>query len=251
MLLVFGNLLHTNLIAQPKKYTFANTHAHNDYMHDLPFYTAFNAGFGSIEADVYPVNDTLFVAHNKRDIRPGRTLQKLYILPLLRELGRDSSRHVKLLVDVKENYNKCLDILLKELLPLKKFLLGSTKIDNQLIILISGDRPPPSEYKNYPGFIFFDDDLKLKHNAGEWSRVGQVSLSLQNYTSWKGDTVMNKNDSEIVQKVIDSVHMAGKTIRFWAAPDTKLSWKTQMNLGVDLIGTDKIKELAAFIKEQE
>ena len=81
--------------------------------------------------------------------------------------------------------------------------------------------------------------------------LGQVSLSLQNYTSWKGDTVLSKHDSEIVQKVIDSVHLAGKTIRFWAAPDTKLSWKTQINLGVDLIGTDQIKELAEFIKEQE
>ena len=93
------------------------------YMHDLPFYTAFNAGFGSIEADVYPVNDTLFVAHNKRDIRAGRTLQKLYIQPLLNGLKKDSSRHVKLLVDIKEGYQLSLDILLKELSPLKNFFL--------------------------------------------------------------------------------------------------------------------------------
>ena len=252
ILLLFScNLFSPNLIAQPKKYTLANTHAHNDYLHDLPFYAAFNAGFGSIEADVYPVNDTLFVAHNKKAIRPDRTLQKLYIQPLLNELEKNSSRHVKLLVDLKEDYKSSLDILLKELLPLNKFLVSPAKTENQLTVLISGNRPPPAEYKNYPGFVFFDDDLKLKHNESEWGRVGQVSLSLQNYTSWKGDTSLNIQDSEIVQKVIDSVHTAGKTIRFWAAPDTKLSWKTQMNLGVDLIGTDEIKELAEFIKEQK
>ncbi len=42
------------VIAQPAKYTVANAHAHNDYLHPVPFYTAYNAGFGSIEADVFP-----------------------------------------------------------------------------------------------------------------------------------------------------------------------------------------------------
>ena len=50
-----------------------------------------------------------------------------------------------------------------------------------------------------------------------------------------------------IKRTIDSVHAAGKPIRFWAAPDTELSWQLQMNVGVDLIGTDKISELAAFI----
>lgn len=239
------------VLAQPKKYSLSNTHAHNDYMHKVPFYTAFNAGFGSIEADIYPVNGTMLVAHNKKDIRSHRTLQSLYLLPLLSELKKDKSRKVKLLIDIKENYKASLQVLIKQLKPLQKFLVSTQKFNNQLTILISGNRPPPAEYKNYPDFIYFDDDLQMKHDSTEWRRVGQVSLSLQNYTRWKGDTVLNKHDSEVVQKVIDSVHNAGKTIRLWAAPDTRLSWKTQMHLGVDLIGTDELQELAAFIKEQE
>jgi alkaline phosphatase len=46
------------------------------------------------------------------------------------------------------------------------------------------------------------------------------------------------------------VHRTGKTIRFWAAPDNEASWKMQMKLGVDLIGTDKIDELAYILKKR-
>jgi alkaline phosphatase len=44
------------------------------------------------------------------------------------------------------------------------------------------------------------------------------------------------------------VHGAGKQIRFWAAPDTDLAWKEQKKLRVDLIGTDKIKELGDLLQ---
>ncbi len=70
------NIVSINVFAQQKKYTVSNAHAHNDYMHPLPFYTAFNTGFGSIEADVYPVDGILYVSHNKKDIQPQRTLKK-------------------------------------------------------------------------------------------------------------------------------------------------------------------------------
>ena len=50
--------------------------------------------------------------------------------------------------------------------------------------------------------------------------------------------------------VIDSVHQGGKKIRFWAAPDNQNSWRRQMDLGVDLIGTDKIQELSSFLSKE-
>ncbi|MEO6290817.1 MAG: hypothetical protein ABIO76_12895, partial [Ginsengibacter sp.] len=146
-----------------------------------------------------------------------------------------------------ENYLVSLQILLRELEPLKKYLASPGKPGNPVTILISGERPPPSEYENYPDYIFFDDDLKLKHNIDEWNRVGQVSLSFERFSNWKGLDSLETKDKRSLQITIDSVHHVGKTLRFWAAPDSKLSWQTQMNLGVDLIGTDRIEELADFI----
>jgi alkaline phosphatase len=66
--------------AQPIKYTTANAHSHNDYENPTPFFVAFDNGFGSIEADIFAIGDSLFVAHNKQNIKPGRTLKNLYLI---------------------------------------------------------------------------------------------------------------------------------------------------------------------------
>lgn len=234
---------------QQKLFDVSNAHAHNDYLQPGPFYMAYNAGFGSVEADIFPVNGILCVAHSKKEIRPQVTLQGLYLAPLLKELTTNSSRRIKLLIDIKEDHELSLKLLLQEIVPLIQYLStpGESK---QLVILISGERPLPSEYKNYPDYLFFDDDLVSSHTVAEWERVGQVSLSFTKFSPWKGENTIDDADKRKLQSTIDSVHHAGKTIRFWAAPDTEASWKLQTQLGVDLIGTDKINELADFIHSQ-
>lgn len=235
--------------AQVKRYTTANAHSHNDYLNDMPFYRAFKNGFGSIEADIFPVKGILNVAHRKSEIQPGRTLKSLYLNPLLNELASDSSRRLKLLVDIKEDYKIALQLLIQELQPLKQYL-SSPQVPNRLTILISGQRPPPAEYKNYPDYILFDDDLKLYHTPEEWNRVGLVSLPFVKLSSWKGEGSIRNKDKSSLRHTIDSVHAAGKQIRFWASPDTKTSWMQQMKMRVDLIGTDKIDELANFLRSR-
>ena len=235
--------------AQPAVYTTANAHAHNDYVHPIPFYTAYEAGFGSIEADIFPVNGSLCVAHSKKEIQTQRTLKSLYLDPLLNQLKADSSRRLKLLVDIKEDYEVSLYYLIREIEPLQQFLTTQKK-EGPLTIIISGSRPPPEEYRNYPPYIFFDDDLRMKHGAEEWKRVGLVSLSFEKFSAWKGKGSLAQEDKKRIKHTIDSVHLAGKSIRFWAAPDNEAAWIMQMELGVDLIGTDKIDELAKFIRSR-
>jgi alkaline phosphatase len=235
---------------QSQAYVTSIAHSHNDYLNVKPFTRAYEAGFGSIEADIFPINDTLYVAHSKKEIQAKRTLKSLYLDPLYNDLTINSSRHVKLLIDIKENYALSLQLLEKELEPFKPYLYSSEDTSRPLLILVSGNRPPPAEYQKYPDYIFFDDDLKLHHTAAEWQRVGQVSLSFENFSSWKGKGRLNTKDKKLLKHLIDSVHLAGKPIRFWAAPDTKTSWKIQMKLGADLIGTDKINELAGFLRKQ-
>jgi len=236
-------------IAQQKIFTFSDAHAHNDYLHPVPFYTAYNAGFGSIEVDIFPIKGALCVAHSIDEIQPQHTLKSLYLDPLLTELKSNKSRLLKLLVDIKENYELSLDLLILEIEPLKQYL-STSKESKALTILISGKRPAPEEYKTYPDYIFFDDDLKLPHTISEWERVGQVSLQFTKFSAWKGKSSIEPKDKKLLKQVIDSVHMTGKTIRFWAAPDTKTSWILQMELGVDLIGTDKIDKLAKFLRRR-
>jgi alkaline phosphatase len=76
-----------------------------------------------------------------------------------------------------------------------------------------------------------------------------VSLPFYRISRWNGNDNINEADSLALKHVIDSVHAAGKRIRFWAAPDNEKSWELQEGLKVDLIGTDKINELAKFFRK--
>jgi len=232
-----------------KKYTVENAHSHNDYLNDKPFQLAFENGFGSIEADVFPVNGTLLVAHHKKDTQSQRSLKNLYIDPLLRSFDAGGKRKLNLLIDIKEEYEQSLALLAKELEPLKKYLSTIGK-PNFLTIIISGARPSPAEYKNYPDFIFFDCDLKLSHKPDEWSRVVLVSLPFNKISAWDGKNNLKRRDKMALEHIIDSVHNEGKPIRFWAAPDTETSWKWQMRLSADFIGTDKIIPLTNFLNKE-
>ena len=234
--------------APAKKYTSANAHSHNDYENSTPFANAFHEGFGSIEADVFPVNGELFVAHDKKNIQQRNTLKALYLDPLLAGLMADSLRKLNLLIDIKENYAEALSILEKELQPLSKYLSTTTE-PRRVTVSISGERPPPDRYVDYPDYIFFDNDLKQKHSPQEWNRVNLVSLQFNKISNWNGQGEIPKWDLQKLKHIVDSVHSAGKPIRFWAAPDTEEAWKQQMKLHVDLIGTDKINELSNYLKE--
>ena len=65
-------------------------HSHNDYEHQNPLFDALSYNFKSIEADVYAVGDSLFVAHDFDEIKPGLTLRKLYLEPLKNELSKNN-----------------------------------------------------------------------------------------------------------------------------------------------------------------
>ncbi|WP_411275071.1 hypothetical protein [Daejeonella sp.] len=241
ILLTFGTCYHA--LGQRKNYSVKNAHAHNDYENELPFFTAYKAGFRSIEADVFPVNGKLYVAHDKTSITLEKSLQSLYLEPIFKTLSIDKSRHLILLVDIKENYRISLPILIKELRPLQAIIDS-----RQLKIVISGNRPAPSEFNTYPDYLYFDDDQSRKSSPEQWGRVGLVSLRFSSLSKWKGIGKMEKDERLKIKFTVDSVHKAGKEIRFWGSPDSPEAWKMLMKLKVDLIGTDKIAQLAAFIE---
>src|SRR5438046_202094 len=57
-------------------------HAHNDYEHKRPLLDALDHGFCSVEADIFLVDGALLVGHTRLDLKPGRTLEALYLEPL-------------------------------------------------------------------------------------------------------------------------------------------------------------------------
>ncbi|MBE7179617.1 MAG: hypothetical protein INR71_00115 [Terriglobus roseus] len=66
-------------------------HSHNDQWRHTPLHAALGTGCISIEADIWastqPNDDALFVGHDRGAMLPDRTLQKMYIQPLMNILA--------------------------------------------------------------------------------------------------------------------------------------------------------------------
>ena len=67
---------------QQRNYTNANIHSHNDYERARPLQQALEYGVGSVEADIFLEEGKLIVAHDRKQVLLGRTLDSLYLQPL-------------------------------------------------------------------------------------------------------------------------------------------------------------------------
>lgn len=232
-------------------YTTAQAHSHNDYEQENPFREAFNAEFGSIEVDLYLVNDSLFVAHDLKDINPERTFTKLYLNPILGEIKKNNgsvykkrNASLQLLIDFKTPSETTLKALVKILDPFKKYFAPSGSVT----ILISGNVPAPEDFKKYPTYIQFDGRPETAYTTAQLAHIGLISQSFQKYTKWIGEGDLPKKDREKLTNLIEETHKKGKKIRFWATPDNIHSWKTLMSMDVDFLNTDRIQEMGDFLK---
>ncbi|NEW84261.1 MAG: alkaline phosphatase [Mariniphaga sp.] len=243
-------------ISSQAQYTTLNAHSHNDYEQQTPFMLAYNAHFGSIEADIWAVNGDLFVAHNKSDIKAEKLLDSLYIQPIVRLFRKNSGKAwndhpstFQLMIDLKTAFEPTLSLLVEKL---KKYpdVFDSNQNNNAIRVVITGNRPDPSGFSKYPLFIWFDGNVTLKYDNQQLKRIALYSENLANFTTWKGKEPMLEKEEMRIKQVIDSVHGLNKKIRFWNAPDDAFAWKTLMNLKVDYINTDHIQELSTYLQNQ-
>lgn len=228
-------------MAQPAVYTAANLHSHNDYEQVVPFLPAFQAGFGSIEADIWLHNGRLLVAHTYESLSPERTLENLYLQPLLKVAN--ASRPLQMMIDIKTDSIATLDSLVA---LLQRY---PTLQQQGIKWVISGNRPPVSRYNSYPSFILFDGELGKTYPAEVLPKIAMISGPFSQYTSWNGKGVLTVNEKNILQQFIQQVHSLHKPIRFWEAPDVVNAWYQLMHLGVDYINTDHIEAASTFKRQ--
>jgi alkaline phosphatase len=214
-------------------------HSHNDYLQTVPFWTAFSAAASSIEIDVILKEGKLMVAHEPETIDTKRTIERLYLDPISEGLksGLIPSFNFHLLVDLKTPAHPTLEVLLESMKPYAAFLYGKENTEG-LKLIISGNRPQPEEYKNYPDWMFFDYQSKELTADLPWEKIGMVSLSFRQFSVWNGKGRMVESERKAVQDFIDLVHSFDKPARLWATPDSKSAWKAFYDMGMDYINTD-------------
>lgn len=234
---------------QVRKYSVSNAHAHNDYNHSIPFWTAYNAGFGSIEADIILRNGELYVAHDSTDIDLSRTLQTLYFKPLLQviiqnkgHVYKDTVKKLLLLIDLKTTAKPTLSKLLEVLNHYKEIITCST-----LKIVITGSQPGVNSFASYPSYIYFDGNLKMNYSPETLAKVALFSDSFRSYSKWNGEGVLDDTAIVKIKRAVVKAHALNKPIRLWAAPDSPNAWQQLMQLNLDYINTDKISQISSFL----
>jgi alkaline phosphatase len=248
-------LLFISLANVYPQYSTLNAHSHNDYENNPPFRLAYENHFGSIEADIWAVNGELYVSHNEKDINYSRTLDSLYIQPVVRmfrqnkgRAWKDNSGTFQLLIDLKTPVVPTLSLLIQKLIQYPEVFNPRINI-NAVRIVITGNRPAPAEFINYPAFIFFDGNVTLKYSKKQLKRIALYSENFRNFSSWNGEGEIAGQEKIRLEYVIDSVHSIQKKVRFWNAPDNINSWNTFMKMKIDFINTDHIRQLADHLKQ--
>lgn len=232
------------------KYSVQNAHSHNDYHQAVPFWTAYNAGFGSIEADIFLKDGKLLVGHDPHELTDERTLQKLYLDPIASMIKKnggnvyaDRNRKLIQFIEMKSDYQNGLPVLVNLLQKNYPEIIKNPSVK----IIITGKVPQPSEFKNYPEFLYFDGDFTKNYTAEQLKRVGMFSSNLELYTKWHGKGIMRDEESAKLKAAVEKAHQMGKPVRFWGAPDFPNAWVNLIDAGADYINTDRIPELTTFL----
>ncbi|MES2827223.1 MAG: hypothetical protein V4687_03680 [Bacteroidota bacterium] len=240
--------------AQIAGYTPNSGHSHNDYNQKRPFYTAYNSGMGSVEADVFIKNGKILVAHNEEDTNPARDLETLYLKPIAKAFRQhkghifaDTSLKMQLLIDIKLNHK---EVLAHMIILLKPYLnyFDQQKNPNAVKIIISGDVPAPANFKDYPSYIYFDGRTTNSYTAGQLQRLGMVSENIASFTKLNSIGLPALVDHERLKSVVDLAHSWNKPFRFWGTADRPDSWKLLQDIGADWIGTDHPEELSTYLQ---
>lgn len=235
-------------------------HAHNDYLHPRPLLDALEQGFCSVEADVWLVGGELRVGHTLEATQPGRTLQRLYLDPLRRIIRANGGRVYRdgppltLLVDVKSDatnsYRALLRVLRRYQSILTRFDADKT-VTNALTVIVSGNRARDLMRRGPRRWAAYDGRLEDLEQADPPGMVPWISDNYAQHFKWRAgaeEGPFPEAERTKLQHLVQRTHAQGRLLRLWGMPDNPASWQVQAEAGVDVINTDDLKGLAAFLK---
>ena len=233
-----------------------HAYAHNDYWHKRPLFDAMANGFTHIEADVYLRHSRLLVAHRIPLLKRKKTIESLYLKPLLKYMSNAGGQvqtpmdTVVLMIDIKSNGEKTYTALRKILNKYKPILSTCEKgkvIIRNLTLVLTGHRPLQLLKSEDSRFVFADADLrKINTEEANPEMFTTASCKYSNIIKWKGKGEIPELEREHLKELVNKAHLSGTKVRLWAAPENETVWLFLRDCGVDLINTDKLVALKRF-----
>lgn len=228
-------------------------HAHNDYDKKWPvLHTALQKGFRSIEVDVYPHQEQLKVAHWPIALTRAADLEALYFRPLdslwqAKSPWLSSSSPLILMIDIKRQgivAQQLLDTLCQRYTHLLCSYTKDSLHTGAVQLLLSGQYDWAHTHQQITHYWQLDG--RLQHLEAPSQLVPRISQPYSRFFSWRGRGTMPKAEQEKLAILVQHTHAAGKTLRFWGAPNNIAIWKTLRKAGVDWIQVDDLEAYERF-----
>ena len=236
------------------------THAHNDYEHKHPLFDALDQGFCSVEADIWINKDGVLVAHTPFDLKPERTLQKLYLDPLRERIKANKGKvypdgpPFHLLIDVKTDAKKTYAELAKVLEAYSDILTvtrdGKTE-EKAVTVVVSGNCDRDGIVKEKVRYSSIDGHPSDLESDSPAALMPWISESWKSQFKWDGTGPIPEAERTKLKEFVAKAHKHGRLVRFWATPEKPEVWQELLAADVDLINTDKLPELRAFLLKKE
>ncbi|EKM61165.1 uncharacterized protein PHACADRAFT_247599 [Phanerochaete carnosa HHB-10118-sp] len=256
-------------------------HSHNDYWRDVPLLTAISLGVASVEADVWHMNGTLFIGHELAALTPNRTLDSVYIQPLLKILGEEnpidqftvnsttpngvfdtaSDVPLQLLVDVKTDGVEALPFILQAFEPLRQggylttFANGTLTL-SAVTVVGTGNSPLEQVKELSPRDYFFDAPLTQLTDPSlntTWDPTLSPLASTDYGTAvgWSGIGNISAEQLANITQFVGDAHERGIKARFWDTPGWPIHartavWRVLLENGADWLNADDLEAAANF-----
>lgn len=244
----------------------ARTHSHNDEAHQVPLFDALSNGFVSIEVDIFAAQEKLLVGHSVLELTNERTLESLYLDPLLeltlRNKGNvysESGQSLQLIIDLKqisESAHKALHETLKRYDSMLTSYKDGKKHEGAVTVIVTGYRPDEASIKSEPvRYMAYDGHVKERGNGMDPNVVPLISGS--GGLSWSGEGPMPERERQRLKSIVDTAHANGQRVRFWSEAEGSrpaaraAQWKEMLDANVDYIHTDYLPELREWLLKND
>jgi hypothetical protein len=238
-----------------------HAHAHNDYYHTRPLLDALDRGFSSVEADVFLVDGQLLVGHDRHELRPERSLRKLYLEPLSERVKKrgghvhEQGERFFLFIDIKDNADRTREALGK-LLSEYSSMVGRDESDEDaptpaVTVVLSGAEPRRGIVVD--GWRLAGADGRLSDLDSEISAAEMPVISDHwgQHFGWLGINRLPKEQRARLREVTRKAHESGRVVRFWATLDSENLWGALLDNDVDLLNTDDLDRLGKYLKSRD
>ena len=201
----------------------------------------------------------LLVGHDASDVKPGRTLQSLYLDPLRERVRKNGGRvyrggpTITLLVDVKSEASAtyaALHGVLQNYAGMLTTYRGGSVETNAIAVIVSGNRAREQMLAQPVRYAAMDGRAADLETNPPVTLVPWISDNWQKLFTWKWQGPMPETERAALKTFVERAHAQGRQVRFWNTPDRPEAWKLLLDAGIDIIGTDDLKGLAGFFAAQ-